>query len=495
MFEQAVKSVDEILGSYLSLKQSKLQTPGILQPCLPLCRVWARRYFRLRDNARLRSDEGRPGCRDRCERSHDGRAGTWKARNITMKFDTIVLGGGIVGVSVAVHLQQRGRAVALVDRKLPGSETSLGNAGLIQREGVYPYAFPRSARPLLLYALNRSPDVRYHANAMPKLAPFLLRYWWHSEPKRHAAIARVYATLIEHSVSEHRALAEAAAANTLLRHGGWIKIFRTRAKLDQDLRTVEQWHREFRVGYEALDAAALHALEPHLDSCAIGALRYTAADSVSDPQALVIAYARHFEALGGRVFIGDAATLLPQWHVNTQEGDIEAQSAVIAMGPWSDRIASKFGYGVPFAVKRGYHMHYSAEPGAHLSHPVLDAESGFMITPMARGIRLTTGVELGFCDAPKTPVQLAAVEPVARKLFPLGARLDDEPWMGRRPCTPDMLPIIGPAPRHNGLWFAFGHAHHGLTLGPVTGRLLAEMMTGSETVCDPAPFRVERFGV
>ena len=65
--------------------------------------------------------------------------------------------------------------------------------------------------------------------------------------------------------------------------------------------------------------------------------------------------------------------------------------------------------------------------------------------------------------------------------------------MGGRPCTPDMMPMIGPAKHHQGLWFAFGHAHHGLTLGPITGRLLAEMMTGEDTVVDPRPFRVERF--
>ncbi|MEY9981507.1 D-amino-acid dehydrogenase [Bradyrhizobium yuanmingense] len=412
-----------------------------------------------------------------------------------MKFDAIVLGAGIVGVSVAVHLQRRGRTVALVDRKLPGSETSFGNAGLIQREGVYPYAFPRSARKLLLYARNRGADVRYHASAMPKLAPFLMRYWWHSQRQRHADIARVYATLIEHSVSEHRALAEVAGATGLLRRNGWIKIFRTPAMRDQELRTIEQWHREFGVSYEALDAAGLYALEPHLASGLIGALRYTDADSVSDPQALVRAYARYFESLGGRVFVGDADTLAPQWHVNTREGPVKARSVVVAMGPWSDRISSIFGYNLPLAVKRGYHMHYASDPCTQLSHPVLDAESGFMITPMARGIRLTTGVELGLRDSAKTPVQLAAVEPVARKLFPLGPRLDDEPWMGCRPCTPDMLPIIGPAPRRSGLWFAFGHAHHGLTLGPVTGRLLAEMMTGEETICDPTPFGVERFAL
>src|ERR1700720_1685916 len=116
-----------------------------------------------------------------------------------LNFDTVVLGAGIVGVCVAVHLQKRGHAVALVDRKQPGNETSFGNAGLIQREGVYPYAFPRELGTLLGYARNRSPDVRYHTGAMPQLAPYLYRYWWNSAPARHAALARSYATLIAHS--------------------------------------------------------------------------------------------------------------------------------------------------------------------------------------------------------------------------------------------------------------------------------------------------------
>ena len=89
---------------------------------------------------------------------------------------------------------------------------------------------------------------------------------------------------------------------------------------------------------------------------------------------------------------------------------------------------------------------------------------------MIKGVRLTTGVEFADRDAPPSPVQLARDEPLARELFPLAERLEPEPWMGRRPCLPDMVPVIGKGERHQGLWFAFGHAHHGFTLGPATGR-------------------------
>ncbi|POM16939.1 D-amino acid dehydrogenase 1 [Burkholderia cepacia] len=321
-----------------------------------------------------------------------------------MTYDTLVLGGGMIGVSVAVHLQQRGLSVALVDRKAPGNETSLGNAGLIQREGVYPYAFPRGFGTLLKYACNRSPDVRYHVGALPKLIPFLYRYWRNSHPARHAEIARAYAPLIEHCVTEHRALIEASGAGALLREGGWLKVFRTAATRDAETRDAERWHAEYGVTFDALDAAALRDAEPNLSRALIGALRYTGSDSISDPNALVTAYARRFEQLGGRILTGDALTLSAAngWRVDTAQGPVDARAAVVALGPWSDLLCERLGYTLPLAVKRGYHMHYAPQPGARLNRPVLDADSGFLITPMTRGIRLTTGVELGHRDTPPT---------------------------------------------------------------------------------------------
>ena len=152
------------------------------------------------------------------------------------------------------------------------------------------------------------------------------------------------------------------------------------------------------------------------------------------------------------------------------------------------------GYRIPLGVKRGYHLHLAPRGNAVLRHPVLDADLGFLLAPMNRGIRLTTGVEFARRDAPPTPVQVQRALPRAHALFPLGEAVDAKPWLGARPCLPDMLPVIGRAPRHAGLWFDFGHQHHGLTLGPAVGRLLAEMMTGETPFANPGPFAVERFG-
>ncbi|MBU2751956.1 FAD-binding oxidoreductase, partial [Acidithiobacillus thiooxidans] len=137
--------------------------------------------------------------------------------------------------------------------------------------------------------------------------------------------------------------------------------------------------------------------------------------------------------------------------------------------------------------------HYR-QPATSLCHPVLDADQGYVLAPMQRGIRLTTGAEFADRDAPRSSIPLTRAEAQARRLLPsLGERLDPEAWLGSRPCTPDMLPIIGPAPGQKGLWYAFGHCHQGLTLGPTTGRLLAEMMGDETPFTDPEPYRAERF--
>jgi D-amino-acid dehydrogenase len=413
-----------------------------------------------------------------------------------MRADIVVLGAGIVGICVALHLQKRLRSVVLVDRRGAAEETSFGNAGLIQREGVYPYGFPHDFGALIRYGFNRTIDAYYHPSALPRLAPFLLQYWRYSRPARHAEVARHYSKLIEHCVSEHEALAAEAGATGFLHRTGWMKVFRTERERDRRFEEAGRWNREFGINYRALDARTLREIEPHVAPVLVGALHWTDPVSVDDPQELALAYLSAFERRGGRFVQGNAATLEADgkgWRMRSSQGDIFMNSAVVALGPWADVLTRALGYDFPLAVKRGYHMHYRPAGTAKLNYPMLDTERGYFLAPMRRGIRLTTGAEFALRDAIRTPVQLGRAEPIARDLFPLAERLDTEAWMGARPCTPDMLPVIGPAPRHPNLFFAFGHAHHGLTLGPVTGKLVAEMMTGEAPFVDPAPYSPGRF--
>ncbi len=414
-----------------------------------------------------------------------------------MDYDVLVLGAGIVGVSIALHLQDRGRRVALVERGTPGGGTSFGNAGLIERSSVEPYAFPRNPLTLARYALNRSTELYWHAPSLPAFAPWLLRFWRESAPHRHAAAARDLLPLIERSVAEHDGLTARAQAHALVRASGWIEAFRTPAQFARGLAGATASAQRHGLRIAPLDAAALRAQEPSLGAGFCGGLHWLDPKTVVNPGALVDAYARLFEREGGALLAGDATTLRARsgggWTVRTADGECIAREAVVALGPWSDQVFAPLGYRIPLRAKRGYHMHYAPPAGAPLSAPVVDTEHGYVIAPMEGRLRLTTGVEIAARELPPTGVQLARAERVARPLFGLGERLDPAPWLGLRPCTPDMRPVIGPAPRHAGLWFAFGHNHHGLTLGPITGRVLADRICGEPASVDLTPFRAERF--
>ncbi|CDY75444.1 D-amino acid dehydrogenase small subunit [Caballeronia glathei] len=413
-----------------------------------------------------------------------------------MAQDVIVLGAGIVGVSVALHLQQRGRHVVLVDRRAPGEETSFGNAGLIEASSVVPYAFPRDWRTVLRFARNDSTALRYDLRSLPSYATWLARFWWESAPNRLQAAARDMLPLVARCVAEHDAFIDRAGLRELVRPTGWLEAYRSRASFEKEAPDAERIAAAHGLHVSILDASALRSAEASLAPGYAGAIHWADPKSVSDPGALTKGYAGLFEREGGTILRGDALTLEATgrgWRVRTADGVVEAQEAVVALGVWSDAVLRPLGYRMPLMAKRGYHMHYASEADAPLLRPVVDIEAGYVVAPMKRGLRLTTGVELASRERPANPVQLDLAERAARPVFGLGQRLDDKPWLGLRPCTPDMRPVIGPAGRHAGLWFAFGHAHHGLTLGPVTGRLLAEMMSGETPFTDPSPYRPSRF--
>lgn len=413
-----------------------------------------------------------------------------------MKYDVIVLGAGIVGVSTAIHLLRRGRSVLLIDKNDPGRETSFGNAGIIQREGVRPHAFPRDLTMLMQVGLHLSTAARYDPFALPRITPPLLRYWWESSPGHYRKIVKSYAPLIGLSIEEHADLIAASGAEHLVVKNGWLLGFRTESKLMAEAAMAKEDHELYGINYNLLTGDDLAALEPDFRRRMAGAVQWTDPWTIKNPGALVTAYFELFKSMGGQFAAGTANNLQPStdgWSVVLESGTISGKEAVVTLGPWAPEVLEPLGYRLPLFVKRGYHMHYGTEGGAKLNNWIIDAEIGYLIAPMERGIRLTTGAEFAMRDAAPTPIQLARAERAAKDLFPLGERLDPAPWKGARPCTPDMMPIIGPAPKHRGLWVGIGHAHHGFTLGPATGHLLAQAMTGEKPKIDIAPFAMDRF--
>jgi D-amino-acid dehydrogenase len=174
------------------------------------------------------------------------------------------------------------------------------------------------------------------------------------------------------------------------------------------------------------------------------------------------------------------------------DGVASARHVVVALGPWSADLLRPLGYRVPLAFERGYHQEFRPNPARSLHRPIHDADGSFLMTPMERGIRVTSGVELTSRDAPSSYAQLDAVVPVARSVVEFGEAVD-QPWRGARPTLPDSLPMIGPAPRHPGIWLGFGHQHIGFTTGPATGAAIAAMIAGAEPSFDTAPFSPSRY--
>lgn len=408
--------------------------------------------------------------------------------------DAIVLGAGIVGTAAALHLAKRGLSVALVDRRGPGEETSYGNAGIIEGNTYFPYPMPPT-RDLLRIALKQAPEANYHLSFLPRIAPWLWAYRAASRPAKMLEFAQVMRPLFSKAVAEHEALLTEAGAAGFLAKNGWLKLYRRAGSLDKargDLDVIAKAGIDFRI----VDQAQALSLEPHLKPVFSSGVFWPSAASVNDPLGVTRAYAARLGALGGIVLEGDARSLHrsgSNWRVDTANGPVDSQNVVIALGPWAPDILEPLGIWLPLAVKRGYHRHFKPRGNAGLSRPVLDADVGYAVAPMPQGLRLTTGAEFAHRDAAPTPVQFSRLMSAANDLLPLGEPVEPEAWLGRRPSFPDSRPVIGRAPGQPGLWLDYGHAHWGLTLGPVSGRLLADMMTGATPFCDPAPYAAERF--
>jgi D-amino-acid dehydrogenase len=409
--------------------------------------------------------------------------------------DVIVLGAGIVGVSIALHLAKRGLSVALIDRSGIGEGTSYGNTGIVEGDTLFPQAFPSSWTALLRIALKRAPEANYHLSFLPQVAPWLFAFRAASQPARLLETAQAMRPLFAQAVAEHEVLIGEAGAERYVRRTGWLKLYRGDRAFAAQARELEL-AKSLGIANVPLDTEAARALEPSLNPVFRHAVHWSGAMSVSNPLALTRAYAARFAALGGVSANGDARSLHrvhPHWRVDTASGPIDAGDVVVALGPWAPDVLAPLGIKLPLAVKRGYHRHFRPQGNAGLSRPVLDAEVGYCLAPMEQGIRLTTGAEFAARDAAPTPVQFQRLLPAARQLIALGEPVEAKPWLGARPCLPDSRPAIGRAPNQPGLWLACGHAHWGVTLGPATGRLIAEMMTGAAPFCDPTPYGAERF--
>ena len=299
--------------------------------------------------------------------------------------------------------------------------------------------------------------------------------------------------LIRASLQLHREWIVKAGAGNRIRETGWLKAWRSdnfaAAKADQAALG------DYGIQSELLDRQAISALEPNILPVYSVGLLHTETASVDSPGNVTKAYARMFSGAGGEVRHAEIKSVAPDgdgWRVVLADGEIRSRHVVVALGPWSGDLLRPLGYRVPLATERGYHREFKPNASRLLRRPIHDAENAFLMTPMEQGIRVTSGVELTDRDAPSSLAQLDAVVPLARSVVEFGEPVG-EVWRGARPTLPDSLPMIGPAPRHAGLWLAFGHQHIGFTTGAGTGLAIATMISGAAPPFDVAAFSPSRY--
>jgi D-amino-acid dehydrogenase len=299
--------------------------------------------------------------------------------------------------------------------------------------------------------------------------------------------------LIGASLKLHRDWIVKAGAGSRIRETGWLKAWRSDAT--EAAKQEQAFLAEFGIASELLDRQAISALEPNILPVYKTGLLHTQTASVDSPGEVVKAYARMFASSGGEVRRSDITAIEPAgegWRVALGDGAILARHVVVALGPWSADLLRPLGYRVPLATERGYHQEFKPNPARSLLRPIHDAEGSFLMSPMEQGIRVTSGVELTARDAPSSFAQLDMVVPMARGVVEFGAAVG-EPWRGARPTLPDSLPMIGPAPRHKGLWLAFGNQHIGFTTGPATGAAIAAMISGDKPTFETSAFAPSRY--
>ncbi|MGX8219740.1 NAD(P)/FAD-dependent oxidoreductase [Psychrobacter celer] len=413
-----------------------------------------------------------------------------------MRYEVIVIGAGMVGTSIAWHLQKNNSQVLLLDKKLPGSETSYGNAGLIQREAIHTHPFPRQLTEMIRVLPNQGTDIRYRIPALLRYHQALLQYWKYSAPATVKKIEAEWQTLIAHCTSEHQTMISASGADELITRDGWLQLHRSEDTFKEAIESAIA-AREQGVEHNVLSLAELKAMEPSANFDGfVGAIHWLNSWQVSNPSALVKAYAKNFEEMQGTIKESDVKEIVKEgegWKIITDKEIYYSDKLVIAAGPWSNDLIKPLGYNLPLFPMRGYHQHFKVTDKNTIHHSMFDMDKGFVMGPMQQGIRITTGAEMTTMNAPKNFGQLQTVLKFARKILPLDDAVESEAWAGSRPCMPDMKPVIGPAPKHDKLWFAFGHSHQGFTLGPMTGRIVEEMIHDKPLLVDITPFSAQRF--
>lgn len=406
-----------------------------------------------------------------------------------------VIGAGIVGTSTALFLQRDGHEVTLLDPVSPGHMTSFGNAGVISVYSLLPVPQPGLLRKLPSMLLDPMSSLNIRWSHLPTLMPWLVRFAMNCRPDKMRSSTDAMAALTTRASQAHDILIQQCGLADLVKTGGWLKVARSKEALMKYTVHEREAYDRHDLPYELLDRAGVADLEPALAQDLVAGILLTANRAVRLPHLYTEGIARTFLERGGKWvqgaaegfgFDGDKID-----RVATTAGEIATDTVVLATGAYGKKLAAIGRTPVPIEAERGYHV-VMPHPEVTLRRPTYVVEGGFVMAPMIPGIRLTGGVELASPKAKPDFVRIRRLAHKARQFVPaLSGEILSE-WQGCRPSLPDTVPVIGRSPRTPNLYLAFGHQHVGLTLGPLTGILIADLVAGRTPSIDMAPYAPDR---
>jgi D-amino-acid dehydrogenase len=411
-----------------------------------------------------------------------------------------VIGAGMVGVCAASWLQRDGHEVFLVEPGEPGHGASFGNAGALNASSVTPVSMPGVMWKVPGWLFDPVGPLSLRWSYLPTVAPWLWRFVHAGTTEKVHAQARALRPLVGATLDALMPLVRDAGAEDLVHRRGHLYVYRSPDGPEKE-RLAWELRRENGVEIDEFDADELRQLEPALSRDYVRGLLVRENGHTSNPLGLVQRLLKHVLRSGGRLeraralgFRLDGGRLAA---IRTDAGDIAADAAIICAGAWSKPLAASLGDKVPLETERGYHL-MVRDPEVMPRIPTADADGKFVATPMDTGLRFAGTVELAGLKAPPDWRRARILLEQGRKMLPgLAAEHAEDRisvWMGHRPSLPDSLPVLGASRATPDIVYAFGHGHVGMTAAPMTGRLVADLVTGRPPAIDIVPFAPSRFG-
>ncbi|KXF75148.1 FAD-binding oxidoreductase [Paramesorhizobium deserti] len=411
------------------------------------------------------------------------------------KLPVIVIGAGIVGVSTAIWLLRDGHDVILVDRGEPGDGTSYGNGGVLASSAVVPVTVPGLLRKAPRMLLDPDQPLFLKWSYLPRLTPWLRAYLKHCTPEDVGRIATALAPIVGDSLADHQALSHGTGAEKWLTPTDYVFVYRDRAHFESD---AFGWsiRRDNGFRWDELEGRLVRKYDPALAPDFDFAVRLGNHGRISDPGRYVKDLAAYVAANGGRIIKGEVSDVVREngrvTGVRIGGETLPCSTVVLATGVWSKPLCRKLGLDVPLESERGYHVELW-EPNIMPRSPVMVASGKFVVTPMDGRLRLAGIVEFGGLDAPASRAPFDLLIKQIEAVIPGLAWKKETEWMGHRPAPADSIPLIGEVPGAKGAYLGFGHHHIGLTGGPKTGRILAQLISGKTPNLDLAPYAPSRF--